>query len=134
MRQYAAGLQSLVHAEEALACEGNNQHSTLQHDLLCLRGSLYLGLADLDNAKRAFEQSLEIDPSSSEACAGLGEVFHLAGLDDHARTMFEWVLQNDPEDQRVQQKLQALSHTRGTAEHQIILQSPSMPADVTAVP
>ncbi|HMK38265.1 MAG TPA: glycosyltransferase, partial [Bacteroidota bacterium] len=53
-----------------------------------VRGMSYLGLSDLDKAKEAFEKALKIQPRSSEACAGLGEVFYLAGLDREAKVMF----------------------------------------------
>ena len=54
-----------------------------------MRGMNYLGLTDLERAKSAFEKALRIQPRSSQACAGLGEVFYLAGLDREAKVMFE---------------------------------------------
>jgi cytochrome c-type biogenesis protein CcmH/NrfG len=49
----------------------------------------YLGLNDLGMAKAAFEKALSLQPRSSQACAGLGEVLYLAGLDREAKVMFE---------------------------------------------
>ena len=54
-----------------------------------VRGMSYLGMNDLENARDAFEKALKMQPDSSQACAGLGEVFYLAGLDREAKVMFE---------------------------------------------
>ena len=54
-----------------------------------VRGMSYLGLNDLGMAKAAFEKALSLQPRSSQACAGLGEVLYLAGLDREAKVMFE---------------------------------------------
>jgi len=53
------------------------------------RGMSHLGLSDLEKAKGSFERALSIRPGSTQACAGLGEVLYLAGLDTEAKMMFE---------------------------------------------
>ncbi len=61
-----------------------------------LKGFVYLGQNDNENAKKAFETALNLNPSSSQACAGLGEVLFLNQEDEKAKSMFEWSLKNDP--------------------------------------
>lgn len=55
-----------------------------------------LGLGDLEGAKASFERALALNNSSSQACLGLGEIFRLSGMNDHAKTMYEWAVRNDP--------------------------------------
>lgn len=59
------------------------------------KGYIYLSLKELDNAKNCFENSLELEPESSQACAGLGEYFFLRGKDQESKKMFEWSLKHN---------------------------------------
>ena len=61
------------------------------------RGFNYLALEDFNNAQMAFEKALNLNPTSSQACAGLGELFYLKQDDQKAKTMFEWAMINNPE-------------------------------------
>ncbi|MHB1687859.1 MAG: tetratricopeptide repeat protein [Ignavibacteriaceae bacterium] len=61
-----------------------------------LKGFVYLGLNDTQNARMSFETALTLNPNSFQACAGLGEVFYLQNEDEKAKTMFEWSLKNEP--------------------------------------
>ncbi|MHB8578571.1 MAG: tetratricopeptide repeat protein [Ignavibacteriaceae bacterium] len=61
-----------------------------------LKGFIYLGLNENDNARVSFEMALHLNPDSSQACAGLGEVFYLQSEDEKAKKMFEWSLKNEP--------------------------------------
>lgn len=70
-----------------------------EEDLFNLRGVCYLRLKDLVQAKCAFEETLKISPNSSEACVGLGNIFYLAEMDKESKTMFEWAVKNDPNNQ-----------------------------------
>ncbi len=62
-------------------------------------GFNYLSLKMNDEAKSCFEKSLECNPNSSQACAGLAEIFFLQEEDEKAKTMYELALQNNPENQ-----------------------------------
>lgn len=62
-----------------------------------MKGFNYLGLNDIDNAKASFQKALEINPNSSQACAGLGEVLFLNKYDEQAKIMFEKALKNNPD-------------------------------------
>lgn len=48
---------------------------------------------------------MESSPNSSKACFGLGEVFNLAELYEEAKTMLEWAVVNDNENQNAKAKL-----------------------------
>ncbi|MBW7888310.1 MAG: glycosyltransferase [Bacteroidetes bacterium] len=67
----------------------------VKSDVCNFLGRCFLALNDLEKAKEYFEVSLQCNGNSSEACAGLGEVFYLAGYDEHAKTMFEWAVKHD---------------------------------------
>jgi tetratricopeptide (TPR) repeat protein len=60
------------------------------------KGYIYLGLGETEKAKEQFESALELDPESSQACAGLGECLYLAGDDQAAKKMFEWSIKHNP--------------------------------------
>ena len=61
-----------------------------------MKGFVYLGLNDTENAKACFEKALNLDSNSSQACAGLGEVLYLFNHDKQAKAMFEWAVKNNP--------------------------------------
>lgn len=62
-----------------------------------LKGFNYLGLNENDNARRSFEKALNINPNSSQACAGLGELFYLNGKEKESKTMYEYAVKNNPD-------------------------------------
>jgi len=59
-------------------------------------GFTYLALNILTEAKDSFESALNVNPNSTQACAGMGEVFYLIERDEEAKVMFEWALDNYP--------------------------------------
>ncbi|MDP2366247.1 MAG: glycosyltransferase, partial [Ignavibacteria bacterium] len=68
-------------------------------DLLILTANIELIEKDLEKAKTYFEEALKLNPSSSEACFGLGQVFFLTEMFEHSKTMFEWAVKNNPNHQ-----------------------------------
>jgi Tfp pilus assembly protein PilF len=61
------------------------------------KGFNLLALYRMDEARDSFEKALNINPVSSQACAGLAEIFYLLEEDQNAKTMFEWAVKNNPE-------------------------------------
>ncbi|MFH0734107.1 MAG: tetratricopeptide repeat protein [bacterium] len=59
------------------------------------KGLTILSLGDEMRAKSSFEKALQLSPQSSQACAGLGEVFYLLGRDEEAKVMYEWAVKNN---------------------------------------
>jgi Tfp pilus assembly protein PilF len=62
-------------------------------DLYILRGSVFFGINNLEKARLDFENALKANPSSSEACLGLGRYFNATGQLESAKTMIEWAVQ-----------------------------------------
>ena len=64
-----------------------------------LKGLIYLSIQYNEKAKFCFEKALKLNPQSSQACSGLGEVLYLSGEDENAKIMYEWGVKNDPKNQ-----------------------------------
>ncbi|HTY57971.1 MAG TPA: glycosyltransferase [Bacteroidota bacterium] len=88
-KRFAEALGALEGAEEMISGIPEGARETAASGLETFRGMSHLGLSDLDSAKASFERALKIRPDSTHACAGLGEVLYLAGLDSDAKVMFE---------------------------------------------
>ncbi|MCU7497219.1 MAG: hypothetical protein HF300_17735 [Ignavibacteria bacterium] len=82
------------------------------------KGFSYLALQEVENAKLAFENSLNLNPNSSQACAGLGEVLFLLGMETEAKTMFEWAVKNNHTNMFAKEGLAKVNRILGyPAEH-----------------
>lgn len=64
-----------------------------------MKGFIYLGLKDNENARISFEKALNTNPASSQACVGLGEIFFQKGQYESAKVMFEWGIKNNEANQ-----------------------------------
>ena len=62
-----------------------------------IKGFSQLCLEKLDDAMLSFENALNLDPESSQACVGLGEIFYLRNKDGNAKLMYEWAVKLDGE-------------------------------------
>ncbi|HEX2962509.1 MAG TPA: hypothetical protein VHO43_11995 [Ignavibacteriales bacterium] len=96
-KKYQEVLNKLTEAElyfnrKAVSKDTSQKISTLEN----FRGFNYLALQETENAKACFENSLKLNPNSSQACAGLGEVFFLQEMEKESKTMFEWAVKNNP--------------------------------------
>lgn len=85
-------------------------------DVLDLAGHVSLALGLIEKARRYFEQELHITPTSSRACAGLGEVFLQAQLAQEAKTMFEYAVLNDWNNEYARQGLAKANTLLGLLE------------------
>lgn len=99
-KQYQPALAKLLLMEDMLEETGNeerkNEMKPIVHNF---KGFNYLALRKLEKSRDSFSKALELNPSSSQACAGLGEIFYLGEMDQEAKTMFEWAVKNDPQNQ-----------------------------------
>ena len=97
-KRYSESLEVLSNLDAVLNKEklSDKERETIQVSLMNLKGFNYLGLNDLDKATEMYAGALEINPNSSQACAGLGEVFHMQYKEEEAKTMFEWAIKNNP--------------------------------------
>ena len=97
-KKYGESLEVLSNVDAVLNAEklSKKEKATVQVSLLNLKGFNYLGLNALEKATEMYAGALEINPDSSQACAGLGEVFHMQFKEEEAKTMFEWAIKNNP--------------------------------------
>ncbi|WKZ70200.1 MAG: hypothetical protein QY331_02880 [Melioribacteraceae bacterium] len=95
-KDYQNSLDKVVKAEELLTT-GIMSNSTLLKisSLENFKGFNYLALEQFDEAQACFEKALNLDSRSSQACAGLGELFYLKGMDTESKTMFEYSITYD---------------------------------------
>ncbi len=90
-----------------------------------LKGFNYLGINENENARECFERALNLDPSSSEACAGLGEYFYMSGNEENAKIMFEFAVKNNPNNSFAVEELSKInSGTESIKENQAFVESP----------
>ncbi len=76
-------------------CERRGYDQISYDDVLNLAGNTYLTNNDLQQARRLFQEELKLNPQSSRACMGLGNVFFAAGSFNEAKTLYEWGVIND---------------------------------------
>lgn len=96
-KEFEFALKLLLGAEKYIDKTSNDpdvkkSYSSVEN----FKGFCYLSLNEIDNAKKCFEKSISVNPKSSQACAGLAEIFYLNGDDTAAKEMFEWALRNEP--------------------------------------
>lgn len=93
-KRYLDSLSKLTEAEKMV---GENYSREFTTSLENLKGFNYLALNYTDYARECFEKSLALDKNSSQACAGLGELFFLEQKDKEAKGMYEWAVKNNPD-------------------------------------
>lgn len=95
-REYEESIKLIKKAERILKKGKSGLNETeINGALENFKGFNYLGLGDPEAARKCFEKTLKKNPISSQACAGLGEVFYLEGNLREAKTMFEWGVKNN---------------------------------------
>ncbi|NOX19355.1 MAG: tetratricopeptide repeat protein [Chlorobi bacterium] len=116
-KKYDEAINILQKAEEAIDPEPvtREEKQTLS-GVLNFKGFSYLGLNDYNSARGCFENALYLNPDSSQACAGLGEVFYLIEQDSEAKTMYEWALKNEPNNKFAVAGLEKVSKVLGIEE------------------
>lgn len=101
-KEFKSSLEAIQKIEEMLnineysANLSENEKTEIKGSLENFKGFNYLALDCVQEAKDSFENSLNINPNSSQACAGMGEVFFILERDEEAKIMCEWALDNNP--------------------------------------
>lgn len=67
--------------------------------------SYYSSLSLYNEARKCYEEILQVDNNSAIACEGLGNIFLIEGNIEAAKVMFEWTVKNNPGYQNAQNKL-----------------------------
>lgn len=96
-KKYNDALNKIDIAEKIINTKIQNDDVRMIYSrLLNFKGFCLLALNFQNDAEQMFSKALELNPQSSQACAGLGEVLYLRGNDEGARDMYEWAVKNDP--------------------------------------
>ncbi|RMD49524.1 MAG: tetratricopeptide repeat protein [Ignavibacteria bacterium] len=113
-KKYEDSLKTLNAAEKVLKTRKDKFNSSTRiASLENFRGFNLLALDRVEEARKSFEKALSINPSSSQACAGLGEIFYLLGRDSEAKTMFEWAVVNNEKNHFARTRLSKLNTEMG---------------------
>jgi GT2 family glycosyltransferase/glycosyltransferase involved in cell wall biosynthesis len=88
-----------------------------KEDLLILAANISLIVKDIEKARQLFEETLKLNPSSSEACFGLGQVFYQAEMFEESKTMFEWAVKNNPQNQTAAEALKSVNEVLSLPEN-----------------
>lgn len=113
-KRYEESLSKLEVAEKVLRTRKDSfNNNTRIASLENFRGFNLLALDKVQEARKSFEKALSINPSSSQACAGLGEIFYLLGRDSEAKTMFEWSVVNNERNHFARTRLAKLNVEMG---------------------
>ena len=104
-KEFEQSLETVLKVEQMLGHGSNGEKlsedeaNEILSSLENFKGFNYLALDQVGEAREAFERSLNINPNSSQACAGMGEVFYLLERDEEAKVMYEWSFDNNPSNQ-----------------------------------
>ena len=125
----AHAIQKLNEAEGIYESNNSSEEFNLE-DLYMLRGTIYLSVNNLEEARMDFEKALKTNPNSSEACLGLGQYFFAQHQFENAKTMFEWAVKNNPAHPGAQKALANVnSKLNLTAEDNSLFPKVSEPAN-----
>jgi glycosyltransferase involved in cell wall biosynthesis/Flp pilus assembly protein TadD/2-polyprenyl-3-methyl-5-hydroxy-6-metoxy-1,4-benzoquinol methylase len=111
--QYREALEDLKVAQSHLFQRGLPPDSVTEFDVAMRRGDCLVKLGMLQEAKIQYEQALQIDPLSADACYNLGLCFELAGLPEPACTMYRCAVDIKPEWEQARAKIRLLDQDPG---------------------
>jgi len=98
LKKYDEALETLLRTEQLFYSQLDKEtENHLISSYENLKGLILLILNKADKAQESFELALNINPVSSQACAGIGEAFSISGKDKEAKIMYEWAVKNNPE-------------------------------------
>ncbi len=116
-KRFSESLATLDRAERKLKTRKLNFNANTKiASLENFRGFNLLALDRITEARQSFEKALNINPSSSQACAGLGEIFYLTGRETEAKTMFEWAVANNERNHFAAERLKKVNKEMGLPE------------------
>ena len=96
-KYFNESLAVLTELEKFIENSKEELHPETIVSIINLLGYNHLGLEEIEKARKSFEKALNINPSSSAACAGLGELYVIHEMNEEAKTMYEWAVKNNPE-------------------------------------
>jgi len=123
-KDFSGAIENLKKAEKFYDAEPEVREAKIAlASILNFQGYCYLGLNDLENAREVFEKALVLNPESSQACAGLGEIFYLLEQDENAKIMYEWALRNEPGNQFAVAGLEKVGNATETENPEVTAQT-----------
>lgn len=107
-------IENLNNAIEKYGDSENEGYKNVSlEDLYVLKGKLFVSQGNLPGAQESYEAALKTNPASSQACAGLGEIFYLSEMYQEAKTMYEWAVVNDVENAEAKRGLEEVNKILG---------------------
>ena len=97
--------------------ERKGYENLLLDELIVILGNLYIATNNLEKAKETFEKALNENLSSSLACQGLGDVFNSIEEFEAAKTMYEWAVKNDSQNQSAINSLANVNQKLGFSQN-----------------
>jgi|WetSurMetagenome_2_1015567.scaffolds.fasta_scaffold02216_10 GT2 family glycosyltransferase/ubiquinone/menaquinone biosynthesis C-methylase UbiE len=88
-----------------------------REDLYSLTANISLIVKNLEKAKSYFEEALKLNPASSDACFGLGQVFYQAEMFEESKTMIEWAVKNNPQNAKAIEALKSVNEALSLPEN-----------------
>ncbi len=117
-KKYSETIELINEAEELLVkFKYDNDLTKPLSSLYNFRGFNYLALQKLDEAEKSYEKALKINPKSSQACAGLGEILFLTSKDKDAKRMYEYAVSYEPRNQFAISGLAKVNKSLGLSEN-----------------
>ncbi len=103
-------------ASEVLRAIDNypENNGTKLPDLLSLAGNIFMMINDYERAHKFFEDALKLDPASSHACTGLGELFFASEMYKESKIMFDWGVKNNPSNRAALEGLAKVNQLLGS--------------------
>jgi len=117
-KEFEKSLHLVLEVDETIKMSKEFNYKELSAGLNNFIGFNFLGMEEYQNAQDAFEEALNANSTSSQACAGLGEVFFIQQKDKEAKVMFEWAVKNNPKNYFAALGLAKVNQTLGyPADH-----------------
>ncbi len=117
-KNYNSTIELINDAEKLLLkYENDSDVSRSLTSLYNFKGFCYLALQSFSEAEESYEKALKINPKSSQASAGLGEVLYLSGKDEEAKKMFEYAVCYEPRNQFAISGLAKINRSLGLPEN-----------------
>ncbi len=104
---FDSALEKITAAEDELR-KRDDADCVMMSRLLNFKGSAQLKLNLLNEARMSFEEALTVYPESSPACVGLADVFSRERNFDAAKTMYEWAIKINPQNEAAHIGLQSI--------------------------
>ncbi|KAB2838614.1 MAG: tetratricopeptide repeat protein, partial [Melioribacteraceae bacterium] len=86
-KEFEKSLHLVLEVDETIKMSKEFNYKELSAGLNNFIGFNFLGMEEYQNAQDAFEEALNANSTSSQACAGLGEVFFIQQKDKEAKVM-----------------------------------------------